>query len=462
MDDRPPSEHAILIDTLKERAWARTEMRLCCIGTWKLWCTGVTPWRLLREVSRLESINEDSNGGHWTDDADAKDFEVSHVGVFWTPRMGERGARNHVLGTLADLDISITLLPGLSVENTIGWDLRKAERFKAKMRIKPAKLRKGRRKVEVYRTPLDTISELEAILDYNGERSCHLTWEDGSLRNLDFKWWEHLGSEVGDIRNLWLEEEDQWEDYREVIQYSSQETPEDLAPEFLDVGFLRDTMMNLSISSQVDTSRHRSHRSFSNMEDLLSLLEGWGPEPQGFQEDQDQEDLPMDVLLQEPQELSPPQSPELNSQEELIAILADLYNEGHPEEVDGDLWEEWDDDILQGLELALLEAGEVRDPPGAPPVSPTALLGPGETCGGNKRKLDVNWMEVLGIEPRRKRVCLIGRTVQKVEHVIMVKMMDHLDLESTWGLGVGTWRPVYRSEHYSRSIILRDVGTQTV
>ena len=62
-------------------------------------------------------------------------------------------------------------------------------------------------------------------------------------------------------------------------------------------------------------------------------------------------------------------------------------------------WDEWGD-----------EGDEVDDgrvPPGATPVIPSTLMGPGETCGGEtgvKRKAEDHWMTVLGIAPRNKRM----------------------------------------------------------
>ena len=112
------------------------------------------------------------------------------------------------------------------------------------MRPKCTKIMKGKLRIEVFRSYLDSVCEGEVLEEFTGERSCHQTWENGTIRNVGYKWWEHLGSELIGIRNLWLEEEDDREDYRDLEQYSSQEPIEDEVDEDIDLIL---SLMNMSL-----------------------------------------------------------------------------------------------------------------------------------------------------------------------------------------------------------------------
>ena len=82
---------------------------------------------------------------------------------------------------------------------------------------------------------------------------------------------------------------------------------------------------------------------------------------------------------------------------------------------------------------------------------PATLLGLGETCGGTKRKLELNWLEIIGMRSTRKRPCLEGQLHLKSWkgfHLFKFKMGE--------GLGVG-----YRSRKLSIEVEVREIGTQT-
>ena len=114
--------------------------------------------------------------------------------------------------------------------------------------------------------------------------------------------------------------------------------------------------------------------------------------------------------------------------------------------------EDWEGEILQYLDHYLeCERGEERVPPGAPPMIPATLLGLGETCGGAKRKLEMNWLEVIGMRSTSKRPCLEGQL-----HLKSWRGFQTYRFEMGEGLGVG-----YRSRKLIIKVEVREIGTQT-
>ena len=172
INNRPLSEWTALTDHSKKKDMARTRLRQCRIGTWRL--MGDQDWKLMREIRRLETIYEDPKST-WMDQHDASDFEVAHAGLDWTREVGGLETLNHVLGALADIDISVSLLPRLVTRCEDTWDDRKSEKFCAMMRPKCTKIMKGKLRIEVFRSNLDSVCEGEVLEEFTGERSCHQT-----------------------------------------------------------------------------------------------------------------------------------------------------------------------------------------------------------------------------------------------------------------------------------------------
>ena len=154
-------------------------------------------------------------------------------------------------------------------------------RFKKKMEVRSRRWKKK----DVYKTQLEPIIENLIHGDFTGERSCHLTWGDGIIRNLNFKWWMHLDAEVEDIRNLWLDEDEDWDDYREVQQFSSQEPQEEGSSDLdIDIDAIMDNLRGLSLENGLRTPSGPPGDDEAFEEEILRLgrlLADWGHDDEG-------------------------------------------------------------------------------------------------------------------------------------------------------------------------------------